>query len=225
MLLRRRLAEAFAEKLHELVRKELWGYAPEENLSGEDLLKVKYQVRGLRMSQEVMASNFEISATVPSTCRSVIVHSCMLQQQSHAFITSGSGAVRFPFFVVHSGGCDDSASCNLPQGIRPAPGYPSQPDHQEKATMWDLLKTEEAIGMEVSTALALTLRFWLESTPQSTLISRELEFNTLEQSVSRGSLLSLSSWCYCVNPSAAHGVFRDDSRCRRQRPVLRRRRQ
>ena len=41
-----RLAEAFAEKLHELVRKELWGYAPQEALSGEDLLKVKYQVRG-----------------------------------------------------------------------------------------------------------------------------------------------------------------------------------
>lgn len=41
----RRLAEAFAEKLHELVRKELWGYAQDEALSGEDLLKVKYQVR------------------------------------------------------------------------------------------------------------------------------------------------------------------------------------
>ena len=25
------------------------------------------------------------------------------------------------------------------QGIRPAPGYPSQPDHSEKATMWKLL--------------------------------------------------------------------------------------
>lgn len=25
------------------------------------------------------------------------------------------------------------------QGIRPAPGYPSQPDHTEKRTMWDLL--------------------------------------------------------------------------------------
>jgi len=26
------------------------------------------------------------------------------------------------------------------QGIRPAPGYPSQPDHTEKVTMWNLLK-------------------------------------------------------------------------------------
>ncbi|QGY44752.1 methionine synthase [Maribellus comscasis] len=38
-----RLSEAFAEKLHELVRKEYWGYIPEENMSLDDLLKVKYQ--------------------------------------------------------------------------------------------------------------------------------------------------------------------------------------
>lgn len=38
-----RLAEAFAEKLHEIVRKEVWAYAPDENLSADDLLKVKYQ--------------------------------------------------------------------------------------------------------------------------------------------------------------------------------------
>lgn len=40
-----RLAEAFAERLHRIVRVELWGYAPEETLSADDLLKVKYQVR------------------------------------------------------------------------------------------------------------------------------------------------------------------------------------
>lgn len=38
-----RLAEAFAEKLHELVRKEYWGYATNEILSGNDLIKEKYQ--------------------------------------------------------------------------------------------------------------------------------------------------------------------------------------
>jgi 5-methyltetrahydrofolate--homocysteine methyltransferase len=38
-----RLAEAFAEKLHEIVRKDVWGYAPDEKLSPDDLLKVKYQ--------------------------------------------------------------------------------------------------------------------------------------------------------------------------------------
>ncbi len=38
-----RLAEAFAERLHERVRKEFWGYAPNENLSPLDLINCKYQ--------------------------------------------------------------------------------------------------------------------------------------------------------------------------------------
>jgi len=37
-----RLAEAFAEHLHERVRKEFWGYEPEENLSNADLIKERY---------------------------------------------------------------------------------------------------------------------------------------------------------------------------------------
>ncbi len=37
-----RLAEAFAEKMHELVRKDYWGYAKDETLSNEDLIKEKY---------------------------------------------------------------------------------------------------------------------------------------------------------------------------------------
>lgn len=41
-----RLAEAFAEKMHEIVRKDLWGYAVEEVLSNDDLIKEKY--RGIR---------------------------------------------------------------------------------------------------------------------------------------------------------------------------------
>jgi 5-methyltetrahydrofolate--homocysteine methyltransferase len=41
-----RLAEAFAEALHARVRRELWGYAGDEKLSGEDLIREKY--RGIR---------------------------------------------------------------------------------------------------------------------------------------------------------------------------------
>jgi 5-methyltetrahydrofolate--homocysteine methyltransferase len=41
-----RLAEAFAEALHERVRKDLWGYQPQESLSAEDLIAEKY--RGIR---------------------------------------------------------------------------------------------------------------------------------------------------------------------------------
>ncbi|MBE0653130.1 MAG: B12-binding domain-containing protein, partial [Bacteroidales bacterium] len=38
-----RLAEAFTELLHKRVRKEFWGYAPDENISMEDLIFEKYQ--------------------------------------------------------------------------------------------------------------------------------------------------------------------------------------
>jgi 5-methyltetrahydrofolate--homocysteine methyltransferase len=41
-----RLAEAFAEKLHCMVRTDLWGYAPDESISTADLFHVKY--RGIR---------------------------------------------------------------------------------------------------------------------------------------------------------------------------------
>ena len=78
-----RLAEAFAEKLHEDVRKTLWGYAKEETLEKKDLLNVKYK------------------------------------------------------------------------GIRPAPGYPSQPDHTEKETMWKLMQPKEACGIELTESLAM----------------------------------------------------------------------
>jgi 5-methyltetrahydrofolate--homocysteine methyltransferase len=82
-LLGDRLAEACAEYLHERVRRELWGYAPNENLPIKDLLAVKYQ------------------------------------------------------------------------GIRPAAGYPTQPDHTEKRTMWQLLNATEAVGIELTESLAM----------------------------------------------------------------------
>merc|ERR1711862_749853 len=78
-----RLAEAIAEVLHQRVRKDLWGYASDESLSLNDLLKVKYD------------------------------------------------------------------------GIRPAPGYPSQPDHTEKLTMWNVIKAKELAGIELSDSLSM----------------------------------------------------------------------
>ncbi|MBC5835916.1 methionine synthase [Flavobacterium sp. F372] len=41
-----RFAEAFAEYLHERIRKEIWGYASDENLSNQDLIKEEY--KGIR---------------------------------------------------------------------------------------------------------------------------------------------------------------------------------
>lgn len=79
-----RLAEAFAETLHERVRKELWGYAANESLNADDLIKIKYQ------------------------------------------------------------------------GIRPAPGYPAQPDHTEKTTMWKTFDIEAKTGIVLTESLAMS---------------------------------------------------------------------
>src|SRR5262249_30004088 len=77
-----RLAEAFAERMHQRVRRELWAYAAEEALSNADLIAEKYR------------------------------------------------------------------------GIRPAPGYPAQPDHSEKATIFRLLGSER-IGVNLTENFAM----------------------------------------------------------------------
>ncbi len=41
------------------------------------------------------------------------------------------------------------------RGIRPAPGYPSQPDHTEKLTMWKALNAEELCGIKLSESLSM----------------------------------------------------------------------
>jgi 5-methyltetrahydrofolate--homocysteine methyltransferase len=78
-----RLAEAFAELLHQKVRKEIWGYADNEILSSEELIHESYQ------------------------------------------------------------------------GIRPAPGYPAQPDHTEKLTIWNLLDVEKQTSISLTESLAM----------------------------------------------------------------------
>ena len=78
-----RLAEAFAEALHEKVRRELWAYAPGEKLSNEQLIAEEYA------------------------------------------------------------------------GIRPAPGYPAQPDHTEKGTLFALLDAEKAAGIKLTESYAM----------------------------------------------------------------------
>ena len=41
------------------------------------------------------------------------------------------------------------------QGIRPAPGYPAQPDHTEKLTLWKLLDVEKKTGITLTESLAM----------------------------------------------------------------------
>jgi len=78
-----RIAEAFAERMHERVRKEFWGYAADEAYGADELVLEKYD------------------------------------------------------------------------GIRPAPGYPAQPDHTEKTTLFDLLKAESRIGVKLTESYAM----------------------------------------------------------------------
>ncbi len=78
-----RLAEAFTELLHLLVRTEYWGYAKNENLTFAELINEKYI------------------------------------------------------------------------GIRPAPGYPAQPDHTEKRIIFDLLKVEKETGISLTESMAM----------------------------------------------------------------------
>ena len=40
-------------------------------------------------------------------------------------------------------------------GIRPAPGYPTQPDHTEKNFMWKLLDAEKLTGISLTDSLAM----------------------------------------------------------------------
>ena len=41
------------------------------------------------------------------------------------------------------------------QGIRPAPGYPSQPDHTEKLTLWNLMDIEKSTNIFLTESLAM----------------------------------------------------------------------
>jgi len=56
-------------------------------------------------------------------------------------------------------------------GIRPAPGYPSCPEHTEKETLWELLSVEEQIGIKLTESMAMypasSVSGWYFSHPQS----------------------------------------------------------
>jgi len=57
------------------------------------------------------------------------------------------------------------------RGIRPAPGYPANPDHQQKLVIWDLLDVEQATGISLTESLAMwpasAVSGWYFSHPES----------------------------------------------------------
>jgi len=79
-----RFAEAFAEYLHQRVRRSIWGYAPDETLGNDELIKEAYA------------------------------------------------------------------------GIRPAPGYPAQPDHTEKDLLFSLLEAPDHTGITLTESWAMS---------------------------------------------------------------------
>jgi 5-methyltetrahydrofolate--homocysteine methyltransferase len=94
-----RLAEAFAEYLHQQVRKNHWGYASDEKLDNTGLIKEQYR------------------------------------------------------------------------GIRPAPGYPANPDHCQKELIWELLNVEQAAQISLTETLAMlpaaSVSGWYFSHPEA----------------------------------------------------------
>jgi len=182
-----RLAEAFAEKLHVEVRKEYWGYAPEENLSNTDLLKVKYQVStrapfllpcrrgdpqgsiapdGRHPPPNPLANACSMTNKILGPCSRG--HLARLLMNTSNFRVSISlrapppgttpppiGRGRLRALVTSWCTCPVTPPGPYPQGIRPAPGYPSQPDHTEKETMWELMNVESEIGVELTSSLAM----------------------------------------------------------------------
>ena len=51
--------------------------------------------------------------------------------------------------------CHDDLIVEKYKGIRPAPGYPSCPDHLEKPTIWKLLNVEKEIGVTLTESMAM----------------------------------------------------------------------
>jgi 5-methyltetrahydrofolate--homocysteine methyltransferase len=84
-----RLAEAFAEKLHEEVRKEIWGYASSETLSNDQLIKEEYD--GIRPAPGYPACPDHTEK--PELFR-------LLDAQKHTGITLTEGLAMYPTAAV-----------------------------------------------------------------------------------------------------------------------------
>jgi 5-methyltetrahydrofolate--homocysteine methyltransferase len=59
-------------------------------------------------------------------------------------------------YVADEGLSNEEIIAEKYRGIRPAPGYPAQPDHTEKRTLFDLLDAPGNAGMELTEGLAMT---------------------------------------------------------------------
>ena len=88
------------------------------------------------------------------------------------------------------------------QGIRPAPGYPSQPDHTEKKMMWKLLEAEKHSGVQLTESLAMlpapSVSALLFAAPESSYFALgKIAKDQVEEYASRKSmpLEEVEKWC------------------------------
>lgn len=90
-----------------------------------------------------------------------IMISAVCDRLSEAFAERLHHRVRNEFWAYESRGGNenpDSVADLLKlkyRGIRPAPGYPTQPDHTEKLTMWRLMDAERSTGITLTESLAM----------------------------------------------------------------------
>lgn len=96
------------------------------------------------------------------------------------------------------------------KGIRPAPGYPSCPDHLEKHAIWDLLKVEENIGVYLTESLAMfptaSVSGYYFGSPHAKYfgLGKIAEDQLKDYSVRKGiSLQEARKW---LNPNLADGI-------------------
>ena len=95
-----RLAEAFAERMHERVRKEFWGYAPEEDLDNNGLIRGQY--RGIRPAPGYPACPDHSQKSVIFQLVAAEQHSPVHLTESFAMIPTASVS---GFYFSHPDAC------------------------------------------------------------------------------------------------------------------------
>ena len=88
---------------------------------------------------------------------SSIMVKALADRVAEAFAERMHERVRREFWAYEGGpaAAPDELLAEAYRGIRPAPGYPSQPDHTEKVTLFDLLGAERRIGVRLTESYAM----------------------------------------------------------------------
>src|SRR5271166_5359838 len=105
------------------------------------------------VEDETIAKRFERSNDDYSS----ILVKALADRLAEAFAEAMHARVRREFwpYAPHESFAPEELIAEPYRGIRPAPGYPAQPDHTEKATLFHLLDAERAIGVRLTESFAM----------------------------------------------------------------------